>query len=116
MDQKQTLGMSSSLSQLILFCCFSKYQMLSIWWYIYIYRKEALDGSVISRLVQIAKTASPNLLRKAISVIEFGAVIDPTMDTIISEDITTVLDVALRQRVLDGTKLFLLMNGHNNNI
>nr|VDD56588.1 unnamed protein product [Brassica oleracea] len=64
-------------------------------------RSEALDGSVISRLVQIAKTASPNLLRKAISVIEFGAVIDPTMDTIISEDITTVLDVALRQRVLD---------------
>lgn len=49
-------------------------------------------------------------------MIEFGAVIDPTMDTIISEDITTVLDVALRQRVLDGTKLFLLMNGHNNNI
>ncbi|WZZ10756.1 uncharacterized protein LOC106434197 isoform X1 [Brassica napus] len=64
-------------------------------------RKEALDGSVISRLVQIAKTASPNLLRKAISVIEFGTVIDPTMDTIISEDITTVLDVALHQRVLD---------------
>ncbi|KAJ0247632.1 ARM repeat superfamily protein [Hirschfeldia incana] len=64
-------------------------------------RKEALDGTVISRLVQIAKTASPNLLRKAISVIEFGTVIDPTMDTIISEDITTVLDVALRQNVLD---------------
>ncbi|KAH0916159.1 hypothetical protein HID58_030605 [Brassica napus] len=64
-------------------------------------RSEALDGSVISRLVQIAKTASPNLLRKAISVIEFGTVIDPTMDTIISEDITTVLDVALHQRVLD---------------
>ncbi|CAH8383004.1 unnamed protein product [Eruca vesicaria subsp. sativa] len=64
-------------------------------------RKEALDATVISRLVQIAKTASPNLLRKAISVIEFGTVIDPTMDTIISEDITTVLDVALRQNVLD---------------
>ncbi|KAF8083014.1 hypothetical protein N665_0795s0011 [Sinapis alba] len=64
-------------------------------------RKEALDAAVISRLVQIAKTASPNLLRKAISVIEFGTVTDPTMDTIISEDITTVLDVALRQNVLD---------------
>ncbi|KAG2318713.1 hypothetical protein Bca4012_055089 [Brassica carinata] len=64
-------------------------------------RKEALDAAVISRLVQIAKTASPNLLRKAISVIEFGTVTDPTMDTIISEDITAVLDVALRQNVLD---------------
>ncbi|KAJ4879667.1 ARM repeat superfamily protein [Raphanus sativus] len=64
-------------------------------------RKEALDAAVISRLVQIAKTASPNLLRKAISVIEFGTVIDPTMDTIISEDITAVLDVALHQNVLD---------------
>ncbi|KFK44408.1 hypothetical protein AALP_AA1G253200 [Arabis alpina] len=64
-------------------------------------RGEVLDAAVISRLVQIAKTASPNLLRKAISVIEFGTIINPNMDTIISEDITSVLDVALRQKVLE---------------
>ncbi|XP_024009143.1 uncharacterized protein LOC18992637 isoform X2 [Eutrema salsugineum] len=63
-------------------------------------RKEVLDATVISRLVQIAKAASPNLLRKAISVIEFGMVINPNVDTIVSEDITTVLDVALRQKVV----------------
>lgn len=68
-------------------------------------RKEVLDAAVFSRLVQIAKTATPNLLRKAISVIEFGLVNNPNMDTIISEDITTVLDVALRQKVLEGTRL-----------
>ncbi|CAH2033697.1 unnamed protein product [Thlaspi arvense] len=64
-------------------------------------RKEVLDATVISRLVQIAKTASHNLLRKTISVIEFATVINPNMDTIISEDITTVLEVALRQKVLE---------------
>lgn len=65
-------------------------------------RKEVLDAAVISRLVQIAKTASPNLLRKAISIIEFGTVVNPNMDAIISEDITAVLNVALRQKVLEG--------------
>ncbi|CAN8291847.1 unnamed protein product [Cochlearia groenlandica] len=65
------------------------------------FRKEILDAAVISRLVQIAKTASPDLLRKAISIIEFGTVINPNMDTIISEDITAVLYVALRQKVVD---------------
>lgn len=90
-----------SLSQLVLFCCFLVSIKCSV--SVLINRKEALDAAVISRLVQIAKTASPNLLRKAISVIEFGTVIDPTMDTIISEDITAVLDVALHQNVLDGT-------------
>uniref|UniRef100_A0A1J3IEZ9 Uncharacterized protein n=1 Tax=Noccaea caerulescens TaxID=107243 RepID=A0A1J3IEZ9_NOCCA len=64
-------------------------------------RKEVLDAAVISRLVQIAKTASPNLLRKAISIIEFGTVANPNMDAIISEDITTVLNVALRQKFLE---------------
>ncbi|XP_010460100.1 PREDICTED: uncharacterized protein LOC104741035 isoform X1 [Camelina sativa] len=64
-------------------------------------REDVLDAAVFSRLVQIAKTASPNLLRKAISIIEFGIVTNPNMDTIISEDITTVLDVALRQKVLE---------------
>ncbi|EFH66827.1 hypothetical protein ARALYDRAFT_313192 [Arabidopsis lyrata subsp. lyrata] len=64
-------------------------------------RKEVLDAAVFSRLVQIAKSASPNLLRNAISVIEFGIVSNPNMDTIISGDITTVLDLALRQKVLE---------------
>lgn len=65
-------------------------------------RKEVVDAAVISRLVQIAKTASPNLLRKAISIIEFGTVVNPNMDAIISEGITTVLNVALRQKVVEG--------------
>ncbi|XP_010551614.1 PREDICTED: uncharacterized protein LOC104822169 isoform X3 [Tarenaya hassleriana] len=67
-------------------------------------RDDVLNTTIISRLVQIAKTASPNLLRKVISIIEFGTVTNPNMNSIISVDITSALKAAFKQKVLEDNE------------
>ena len=62
-----------------------------------------LDSGVIARLVETLKTPTPSLQTKAASILEFYAVIDPSMDTIISADIESGLDVLFQQKILEGT-------------
>lgn len=61
-----------------------------------------LDTAFIARLVEILKTSSPNLQRKAASILEFVAIIDPSMNSIISVDIESGLDAVFQQKVLKG--------------
>ncbi|KAK9276800.1 hypothetical protein L1049_006336 [Liquidambar formosana] len=61
-------------------------------------RKDVLDSAVIARLVEILKTSSPNLQRKAASILEFVTIIEPCMDKIISVDIESALDAVFQKK------------------
>lgn len=65
-----------------------------------------LDSGVITRILEILKTSIPRIQRKAASILEFCTVIDPSMDTIISVDIESGLDVVFQQKVLEGTGIY----------
>nr|XP_011463192.1 PREDICTED: uncharacterized protein LOC101307300 isoform X3 [Fragaria vesca subsp. vesca] len=65
-------------------------------------RENVLDSVVITRLLEILKTPTPRLQRKAASILEFCTVIDPSMETITSVDIESGLDVVLQQKVLEA--------------
>ena len=66
------------------------------------YREDVLDTAFIARLVDILKNSSPNLQRKASSVLEFVTINDPSMDSIISVDIESGLAAVFQQKVLNG--------------
>ncbi|KAF3432155.1 hypothetical protein FNV43_RR26894 [Rhamnella rubrinervis] len=59
-----------------------------------------LDSAVICRLVEILKSSTPNLQRKAASVLEFIIIIDPSMDYLNTVDIESGLDAVFQQKVL----------------
>lgn len=61
-----------------------------------------VDTAFIARLVEVLKTSSPSLQRKAASILEFVAIIDPSMNSIISVDIESGLDAVFQQKVLKG--------------
>jgi hypothetical protein len=61
-----------------------------------------VDTAFIARLVEVLKTSSPSLQRKAASILEFVAIIDPSMNSIISADIESGLDAIFQQKVLKG--------------
>lgn len=61
-----------------------------------------VDTAFIARLVEVLKTSSPSLQRKAASILEFVAIIDPSMNSIISVDIESGLDAIFQQKVLKG--------------
>ncbi|KAM5566828.1 hypothetical protein ABKV19_015110 [Rosa sericea] len=65
-------------------------------------REAVLDSRVITRLLEILKTPTPRLQRKAASILEFCTVIDPSMDTITSVDIESGLDVVFQQKALEA--------------
>lgn len=65
-----------------------------------------LDSGVITRLLEILKTPTPRLQRKAASILEFCTVIEPSMETITSVDIESGLDVVFQQKVLEGRGIF----------
>lgn len=67
-----------------------------------------LDFGVIAHLVEILKTPTPRLQRKATSILEFCTVIDPRMETIISVDVESGLDVVFQQKILEGIGSFLM--------
>ncbi|KAI5353320.1 hypothetical protein L3X38_006213 [Prunus dulcis] len=64
-------------------------------------RESVLDFGVIAHLVEILKTPTPRLQRKAASILEFCTVIDPRMETIISVDVESGLDVVFQQKILE---------------
>ncbi|KAM3705415.1 hypothetical protein ACJW31_03G078600 [Castanea mollissima] len=64
-------------------------------------RENVLDTAFIARLVDILKNSSPNLQRKASSVLEFVTINDPSMDSIISVDIESGLAAVCQQKVLN---------------
>lgn len=66
------------------------------------YRKELLDSAVITRLIEILKASSSNLQRKAASILEFMTIIEPSMETIMTVDISSGLDAVFQQKVLKG--------------
>ncbi|XP_039006942.1 uncharacterized protein LOC120134571 isoform X1 [Hibiscus syriacus] len=63
-------------------------------------RKELLDSAVITRLIEIMKTSPSNLQRKAASILEFMTVIEPSMETIIKEDMWSGLEAVFQQNAL----------------
>ncbi|KAK8512720.1 hypothetical protein V6N13_090523 [Hibiscus sabdariffa] len=63
-------------------------------------RKELLDSAVITRLIEIMKTSPSNLQRKAASILEFMTVIEPSMETIVEEDISSGLEAVFQQNAL----------------
>ncbi|KAF9592711.1 hypothetical protein IFM89_016943 [Coptis chinensis] len=60
-------------------------------------RDYVLDSGVISRFIEIMKT-SPNLQRKAASILEYIATIEPCMDELIAADIESGLVAAFHPR------------------
>lgn len=62
-------------------------------------RKDVRDSAFLAQLVKIMKIASPNLQRKATSILEFVSVVDPSMDAIISEEVASGLDAVFQQKV-----------------
>ncbi|XP_004239335.2 uncharacterized protein [Solanum lycopersicum] len=65
---------------------------------------DLLDSTVLSRLVNIMRTSSPDLQRKAASILEFASVIEPCMEKILSIDLETGLDAVLQQKTLNDTE------------
>ncbi|KAJ7954260.1 RING-type E3 ubiquitin transferase [Quillaja saponaria] len=63
-------------------------------------RKIILDPAFIARLVEILKSSSPKMQRKAASLLEFVAATDPSMVSIISVDIESSLVAVLQQKAL----------------
>lgn len=72
--------------------------MLTVYWF----RKDVRDSAFLAQLVKIMKIASPNLQRKATSILEFVSVVDPSMDAIISEEVASGLDAVFQQKVFTG--------------
>ncbi|XP_023551663.1 uncharacterized protein LOC111809431 [Cucurbita pepo subsp. pepo] len=62
-------------------------------------RKDVLDAVVVSSLVEILKTSSPNLKRKAASILEFISIMDPSMDIIDPMEIESGLSAVFQLEV-----------------
>lgn len=60
-------------------------------------RRDVLDLDVVARLVDMLKHPSPELQRKAASVLEFVAISDSSMDTVISANIESGLLAIFQQ-------------------
>ncbi|KAJ4835247.1 hypothetical protein Tsubulata_026676 [Turnera subulata] len=67
-------------------------------------RQEVLDSDVASRLVEMLKHSSPSLQTKAASILEYMAIIDSDMDTIMSVNIESGLDAVFQQKILSGSE------------
>uniref|UniRef100_A0A5B7BN26 Uncharacterized protein n=1 Tax=Davidia involucrata TaxID=16924 RepID=A0A5B7BN26_DAVIN len=65
---------------------------------------DLLDCAVLARLVEILKTSSPDLQRKAASILEFMTVSELCMEKIISVDIESGLDAVFQQNFLNETE------------
>ncbi|XP_038874402.1 uncharacterized protein LOC120067080 [Benincasa hispida] len=59
-------------------------------------RKDVLDVAVVSRLVEIFNTSSPNLKRKAASILEFVSIMDPSMEIIDSMEMESGLSAVFQ--------------------
>lgn len=66
------------------------------------YRKELLDFTVVTRLIEILNTSPSNLQRKAASILEFITIIEPSMKTIIKVDISSGLEAVFQQKAVNG--------------
>jgi hypothetical protein len=63
--------------------------------------KDVLDSEFLARLIEILKTSSPMLQRKAASILEFATVADSSnVDKIISLDIESGLDSVFKQKIV----------------
>ena len=66
--------------------------------------KDVMNSAVIARLIEILKTPSLNLQRKASSILEFLTTIEQHLDTILSADIESGLEAVFQQKILDDTE------------
>ncbi|CAK9134265.1 unnamed protein product [Ilex paraguariensis] len=62
---------------------------------------DLLDSVVLARLIEILKTSSPNLQRKAASILEFLTVSEQCFDKVISAGIESALEAVFQQRILN---------------
>ncbi|KAK7308702.1 hypothetical protein VNO77_42327 [Canavalia gladiata] len=63
-------------------------------------RNDILDSVFIAHLVEILKSSSPSLQEKAASVLEFVALTDPTLASIISLNVESGLNSVFQQKIL----------------
>ncbi|XP_016180751.1 uncharacterized protein LOC107623111 isoform X1 [Arachis ipaensis] len=63
-------------------------------------RNAILESDFIARLVEILKSSSPSLQEKAASVLEFVALADQTLASVISADIESGLNSVFQQKLL----------------
>ncbi|KAL7240207.1 hypothetical protein ACSBR2_005970 [Camellia fascicularis] len=63
--------------------------------------RDLLDSAALARLVQILKLSSPNLQRKAASILEFVTMAEPCIDQIISVDIESSLGAVFQQKIVN---------------
>lgn len=68
--------------------------------------EDHLDSAFLDRLIEILKTASPNLQRKAASILEYVTADETLVQKLISVDIASGLDAIFQRGSVKG-KLFL---------
>ncbi|XP_019160278.1 PREDICTED: uncharacterized protein LOC109156869 isoform X2 [Ipomoea nil] len=61
---------------------------------------DVLDSAVLTRLIDILKTSSPDVQRKVASILEFVSVVEPCAEKIISVGIESGLDAVFKQESL----------------
>lgn len=68
-----------------------------------------LDAVLVSRLVEILNTSSPNLKRKAASILEFVSIMDASMEVINSLEIESGLTAVFQLGASIGMYIILLI-------
>ncbi|KAF6144592.1 hypothetical protein GIB67_006084, partial [Kingdonia uniflora] len=63
-------------------------------------REAVLDAGFVSRVIEILKTSSQNLQRKTLSILEYIAIVEPCMSTVIAADVKSGLDAVFCQTIL----------------
>lgn len=64
--------------------------------------EDHLDSAFLDRLIEILKTASPYLQRKAASILEYVTADETLIEKVISVDIASGLDAIFQQGSLKG--------------
>lgn len=63
---------------------------------------DIVDSAFLTRIIEILKTSSPNLQKKAVSILEFITVDEACVEEVISVDVASGLDCVFQERFLNG--------------
>ncbi|KAL3510551.1 hypothetical protein ACH5RR_029952 [Cinchona calisaya] len=66
--------------------------------------EDVVDSAFLARITEILKTSSPNLQKKAASILEFVTVDEPCVEKVISADIASGLDCVFQQKSFSDTE------------
>ena len=63
------------------------------------YVRDVVNSAFLARIIEILKTSSPNLQKKAASILEFVIVDDACVEMVISVDVASGLVCVFQQRL-----------------